>query len=435
MTESAASQVRARGGVFAWLAALARREYALFLVGAGAIAVHLLDDSFFQPEPGTSARDHLVSGLAPFFALLVAAWAYPRLRPGARATLALALGLFGLVAGGAEGGYHLVTAGPSGDDYTGLLASLGGLLLLVLGAAVLWRTRRLDESRRRRYLRRSLVGVAAAVVFFEIALPILFAYGYTHFGRTFVPRAHLGVSYEDVTFKTADGLNLSGWYVPSRNRAAVIVLPAGGRSGPQEHVRMLAHHGYGVLIFDPRGTGESEGDPYRWGGERDVEAALSFLRSRPDVDPSRIGGLGLSLGGELMLQTAGETDALKAVVSEGAGIRSIREQMLKPGAAKWLSAPYWATSTAAIALFSNQTPPPNLKDLVARISPRPLFLIYSGHPLGGEELNANFYAAAGEPKALWKIADAGHTGGLDTHPEEYEQRVIAFFDSALLDSK
>ena len=33
-----------------------------------------------------------------------------------------------------------------------------------------------------------------------------------------------------------------------------------------------------------------------------------------------------------MLQTAGETDALKAVVSEGAGIRSIREQMLKPGA-------------------------------------------------------------------------------------------------------
>ena len=61
-----------------------------------------------------------------------------------------------------------------------------------------------------------------------------------------------------------------------------------------------------------------------------------------------------------------------------------------------------------------------------------MFLIYSGHPLGGEELNEQFYAAAGEPKTLWKIADAGHTGGLDTHPEEYEQRVIAFFDRALL---
>lgn len=134
-----------------------------------------------------------------------------------------------------------------------------------------------------------------------------------------------------------------------------------------------------------------------------------------------------------MLQTAGETDALKAVVSEGAGIRSIREQMLKPGAHKWLSAPFWASSTAAIAIFSNHAPPPNLRDLVARVSPRPIFLIYSGHPLGGEELNEQFYAAAGEPKTLWKVADAGHTGGLDTHPKEYERRVVSFFDRALLE--
>jgi hypothetical protein len=109
--------------------------------------------------------------------------------------------------------------------------------------------------------------------------------------------------------------------------------------------------------------------------------------------------------------------------------------MLKRGSAEWLTAPFWATQTAAIAVFSNHAPPPNLKDLVARISPRPVFLIYSGHPLGGEELNEQFYAAAGQPKTLWKIDDAGHTGGLDTHPAKYEQRVIAFFDNALLKSK
>ena len=34
---------------------------------------------------------------------------------------------------------------------------------------------------------------------------------------------------------------------------------------------------------------------------------------------------------------------------------------------------------------------------------------------------------------LWKIADAGHTGGLDAHPAEYEQRVVAFFDHALVE--
>jgi uncharacterized protein len=408
-------------------------EPGLFLAGTIAIALHIVDDSFLQPEAGTSAADHLVSGFVPLVALLVAAWTHARLRPGLRATIAILLGTFGVVAGASEGAYHTITGGPSADDYTGLLALLAGLLLVALGVATLWRTRRLEESRSRRYIRRALLGVVAAIVGFEIVFPILVAYGYTHFGRSFEPEAHLGVRYEDVVFRTNDGLKLAGWYVPSRNRAAVIVFPASGRNGPQEHVRMLARHGYGALIFDPRGTGESEGDPYRWGGERDVKAALDYLRGRPDVDPGRIGGLGLSLGGELLLQTAGETNAIKAVVSEGAGIRSIREQMLKQGASKWLSAPLWATQTAAIAVFSNHAPPPNLKDLVARIAPRPVFLIYSGHPLGGEELNTQFYAAAGQPKTLWKIADAGHTGGLDAHPAEYEQRVLAFFDHALVE--
>ncbi len=433
MTESAASRSWTPERHFTRLAAVARRKNTLFLLATGAVAVHLLDDSFLQPEPGTAAGDHLVSGLVPLGVLVFLAAAYPRVRAGVQATVALALGLLGLVAGAVEGGYHTLTADLSGDDYTGLLALPAGLVLVALGAAELWQKRRLDESWRRRYLRRSLVGVATAVVGFEIAFPILFAYGYTHFGRAFVPHAHLGVSYENVSFRTSDGLKLAGWYVPSKNRAAVIMLSAGGRNGPQAHARMLARHGYGVLIFDPRGTGESEGDPYRWGGERDVKAALAYLQRRPDVDPKRIGGLGLSLGGELMLQTAGETKALRAVVSEGAGIRSIREQMEKRGALKWLSAPFWATQTAAITVFSNHAPPPNLKDLVARISPRPLFLIYSGRPVGGEELNTTFYAAAGEPKTLWKIGDASHTGGLDAHPEQYERRVLAFFDHALLE--
>jgi fermentation-respiration switch protein FrsA (DUF1100 family) len=69
---------------------------------------------------------------------------------------------------------------------------------------------------------------------------------------------------------------------------------------------------------------------------------------------------------------------------------------------------------------------------VARISPRPVFLIYSGKPVGGEELNPRFYAAAEEPKTLWKIGDAGHTDGLEAHPREYERRVLRFFDDALL---
>ena len=100
-----------------------------------------------------------------------------------------------------------------------------------------------------------------------------------------------------------------------------------GRNGPQKHARMLVRHGYGVLLFDRRGEGESEGDPnaFGWDGERDLRAAVAFLRTRPDVDPERIGGIGLSVGGEMIIQAAAESDGFKAIVSEGrAGSRRSR---------------------------------------------------------------------------------------------------------------
>ena len=71
----------------------------LFRIALAVIAVHVVDDSFVQPQPGTSPADHLVSGLAVLAALALAAWAYPRLRGGRRGALALLFGLFGLVAG------------------------------------------------------------------------------------------------------------------------------------------------------------------------------------------------------------------------------------------------------------------------------------------------------------------------------------------------
>ena len=139
-----------------------------------------------------------------------------------------------------------------------------------------------------------------------------------------MPANDLRVAYEDVKFTTSDGLELEGWYVPSKNGAAVIAFP--GRNGPQAKTRMLARHGYGVLLFDRRGEGKSDGDPnsWGWGGDRDVKAAIDYLQRRPDVDPDRIGGIGLSVGGEMMIETAAETDELKAVVSEGAGARGRR---------------------------------------------------------------------------------------------------------------
>ena len=51
-------------------------------VALGVIGLHVVDDNFLQPEPGTAAADHLVSGLVPLGILAIAAWRYPRLRAG-----------------------------------------------------------------------------------------------------------------------------------------------------------------------------------------------------------------------------------------------------------------------------------------------------------------------------------------------------------------
>jgi uncharacterized protein len=133
-----------------------------------------------------------------------------------------------------------------------------------------------------------------------------------------------------------------------------------------------------------------------------------------------------------MLQTAAHDRDLKAVVAEGAGSRSVREDMEMPGRGKWLDLPGLVMRDAALAVFSNHVPPDSLEDLSAQIAPRPVFLIFATKGTGGQELalNPKYFRAAGGPKQLWEIPEATHTGGIRARPAEYERRVVGFFDSA-----
>jgi hypothetical protein len=418
---------------FAALARAVRSERGLFVLAIGLIALHVVDDNFVQPQPGVSAGDHLVSGLVPLIVLGLAAWGYPRLSGSWRGALALALGVLGIAAG-FDAVYYTNQVGASGDDFTGLLALPASALLLGLGATTLWRTRRTEGNHALRYTRRVLLAAGGIVAVYAALLPIGLAYVTTHVGRAVVPPDQLGVAHENVSFMTSDGLKLEGWYIPSKNGAAVISFP--GRKGAQKPARFLARHGYGVLLYDRRGEGKSDGDPnaWGWGGGKDIEAGIAFLKRRPDVKQGRIGGIGLSVGGEMMLETAAETDSLKAVVSEGAGARAFSEEMDfdMPAIEKAVSVtPAWLKQ-ASIAVFANQSPPTNLRDLVPNIAPRPLLLIAAPNSGNGEDLNRGYFKAAGKPKTLWEIPESKHVGGLAARPAEYERRVTRFFDDALL---
>ncbi len=411
------------------VAAGARSEVGLARLAIGVVALHVVDDNFLQPNPGTSAGDHIVSGLVPLALLAVAGVLFGRLRAGARATTALLAGFFGVLAG-TEAVHYTLEVGPSGDDYTGLLSILAGLTLLGLGGVTLWRSRRRDDRLWWRYGRRLLL--TAGTLFFAVAVlfPVAAAYVVTHAARAHVPPADLGVAHENVQFSTSDGLRLKGWYIPSRNGAAVISFP--GRASSQERAKLLARHGYGVLLFDRRGEGESEGDPnlFGWQGERDIHAAVAFLKSRRDVDPGRIGGIGLSVGGEMMIEAAAESTELKAIVSEGASSRSVRDELANPGGG-WSEIIGNGVATLATAVFTDDLPPATLKSLVPKISGA-VFFVYGERGQPAEKpANTAFYAAAHGPKAIWEVPGSGHIGGIEAQPAEYERRIVGFFDRAL----
>ena len=148
---------------------------------------------------------------------------------------------------------------------------------------------------------------------------------------------------------------------------------------------------------------------------------------------SRIGGLGLSVGGEMLLQTAARDRGLRAVVSEGAGLRSAAEQKHMPDTPpeplRWI-APITMETVAGVVL-SDHLPPTDLVDLMPRIAPRPVLLIRGMKGNGDEALNRAYRAAGGPTTQLWEIANAGHTGGISAAPADYERRVVGFFDRAL----
>ena len=141
--------------------------------------------------------------------------------------------------------------------------------------------------------------------------------------------------------------------------------------------------------------------------------------------------MGFSIGGEMLLRAAAQSESIRAVVSEGAG-ESVGETDIS-GLARLLVDPSQAVMTAATTVFSNHKPPPPIVDHIGAIAPRPVLLIYADPGIGGENTRQPmYYAAAGDPKSIWKVPGSDHTGGIDAAPLEYERRVVDFFDDALL---
>ena len=298
------------------------------LAAAAIVAVHAVTDAFIARESGVRPADHIVSGLAPLALIVAACGAFWLSRAGPRAVVSLVLGALALE------GFALAVAnaravGAHGDDWTGFALAPAGFTLIVLGVVLLWRSR---KRQGRWLLRRSLIGAAAVLAVYWLVIPVGIALLATHRPHEAVETVDVGRPSRSVTLQTADGLDLRGRYVTSRNGAAVIVFP--GNASRAAQARALVRRGYGVLMLDMRGYANSDGDAnmFGWNGRKDVDAGVAFLARRADVRDRRIGGLGFSVGGEVMLEAAAGNRALRAVVADGAGERSVaRVATPRPG--------------------------------------------------------------------------------------------------------
>lgn len=248
-----------------------------------------------------------------------------------------------------------------------------------------------------------------------------------------------GLAYRQVEFPSRDGLRLSGWYVPGNNRASVIMVHGGGAQGIDlvQHAAALAQHGYGVLLFDLRAHGRSEGNTctYGWRETDDLLGALDYVQGRPDVDAGQIGVFGFSLGGQIALRTATQTDAIRAVATEGPASASAADCIAQPATpGRRLSALSRRFSYALLSLLNGEKAPPGVLSVVQDIAPRPILLISTGEEREQAWVRT-LYQAAAEPKDLWEIPAARHGEGYALHPGLYAQKLTAFFDAALLDGR
>ena len=281
-----------------------------------------------------------------------------------------------------------------------------------------------------------LSAVVATMLLCYVGHPYYLSRGWSHPARLPVccaTPADRGLAYEEVAFTTADGLTLRGWYVPSRNGAAVVLAHglAGNRVALLDHAAMLARHGYGALLLDLRCHGESDGDVLPFGGNEaeDIVAAARYLQARPDVDPTRVAALGLSLGGQVSILAAARSDALRAVIADGPCCTTFSDMPPPATVSDWLWVPYDLVFFQMLRHQTGVADPTPVHDALAHLASRPVLLIDGG----AGRIVVHLARAAGNPPGVetWLIPDAGHIDGLARHPAEYEQHVIDFLDRAL----
>ena len=252
-----------------------------------------------------------------------------------------------------------------------------------------------------------------------------------------VSPADVGLEMEVVRIPGPRGA-LAGWYLPASNGCMLICCHGIHDNSSQwlpQIARLHAQSGYGALLFDFTGHGQSDGSQVTYGirERHDVTAAMEYLRQRGDVPMERVAILGYSLGAITAVLAAAEHPDLRAVVIES-GFSDLFHDISKIFT-RYTNLPafpfanlviFWGQRIAGVRLSEIRP-----AQVIGRIAPRPVLIIsdlrdaLADEPHDGEFL----YQSAGEPKELWQVAEATHVNAFGVEPEAWIEHVRGFLDT------
>ena len=236
----------------------------------------------------------------------------------------------------------------------------------------------------------------------------------------------------------ANNTLLDGRFFRGNRRAAVIL--ASGYGDTQDQMLSIAEFlhraGFTVVTYNSRARATSGGEYVTLGvlEQEDLIGLVRALSKRGDVDASRIGVLGISMGGATAILAAAKDEQIRAVVDDSGF--SDAPRVIAASFEHFIHLPAFpfAPLTVGIADLRAGIDVTSVRpmDVIGKLSPRPVLIIHNaGDAVVPADNSRRNFSAAGQPKELWLVPGSGHGNAHTTAKAEYETKVQKFFEAAL----
>jgi fermentation-respiration switch protein FrsA (DUF1100 family) len=237
--------------------------------------------------------------------------------------------------------------------------------------------------------------------------------------------------------ESADGLSLSGIYLPAEKNQDKTVIVAHGYMGNAEtmgvYAKMFHDLGYNVLVPDARGHGESQGDyiGFGWPERKDYQLWIDQVLEANGVDESIV-LYGVSMGAATVMMTSGEElPANVTAIIEDCGYASVNEelgyqldQLFGLPAFPLMNVTSLVTKIRAGYFFGEADA---VKQLAKNTRPM-LFIHGDADTFVPYAMLDEVYAATNGPKEKWVVEGAEHAESYSQNPAAYKEKVTAFLE-------